>query len=248
MSQRLAGRVAVVTGGAGGIGQVIAKYLAAEGAAVAVADVKDLEETRAFVEATRSRFLGVACDISKEAEVNAFADEVGKSLGNVDILVNNAALGRMVPFDETTFEFWSQLFSVNVNGCFLMSKAFLPHLKQTRNGRVINITTTAYWQAPAGFTAYVSTKGAINGFTHTLASELGRYGTTVNAIAPHVLRTPMTTWQMSDELFALQAAHQNIAREQTADDVAKLAVFLASDEADFITGQIHVSDGGLMRR
>jgi 3-oxoacyl-[acyl-carrier protein] reductase len=248
MTERLAGRVAVITGGAGGIGQSIAARMATEGADIAVADVKPADETQALVEAAGRRFFAVPCDVSSEADVNRFAAGVHDALGPVDIIVNNAAIGLVLPFEEITFEQWSGLFAVNVNGAFLTVKAFLDDLKRSAAGRVINITSTAYWQGPPSFVAYVSTKGALQGFTHTLATDLGAYDVTVNAIAPHLLRTPMTEWQLPDAVFEAQAQHQSIKREQVPDDVAKLAVFLASDEASFITGQVHLSDGGLLRR
>ncbi|MBN8934211.1 MAG: SDR family oxidoreductase, partial [Rhizobium pusense] len=127
-------------------------------------------------------------------------------------------------------------------------KAFLPQLKKSAAGRVINMTSTAFWQGPPHFSAYVSTKGAINGFTHALATDLGQYGITVNGVAPHLLKTPMTKDEVPEALFERQVGHQVIKRLQTPEDVAKVVVFLASDDAAFITGQIHVVDGGLLRR
>lgn len=248
MTQRLANRVAVITGAAGGIGQVIAHRMASEGADIAVADLNPADATRDLVESTGQRFFSATCDVSDEAQVNAFADQVRGALGPIDILVNNAAIAHIISFEDTSFEMWSKMFSINVHGCFLVTKAFLPDIRNSSAGRVINITSNAYWQAPPSFIAYVSTKGAVHGFTHALATELGPYNATANAIAPHLLRTPMTKDEVPDQLFAMQVGHQNLKREQVPEDVAKVAVFLASDEADFITGQTHVVDGGLIRR
>lgn len=248
MTGRLEGRIAVVTGGAAGIGQIIAQRLASEGCDIAVPDVNPADETRALVEAAGRRFYSAICDVSDEAQINAFAEQVRKALGPVDILMNNAAIARILSFEDTTFEIWSKFFSINVNGYFLAAKAFLPDLKESRFGRVINMSTTAYWQAPPSFIAYCSTKGAVNGFTHTLATELAKYNVTVNAVAPHLLRTPMTLNELPEAVFVNQANHQNLTREQVPEDVANMVAFLASDDADFITGQIHVVDGGLIRR
>lgn len=248
MSGRLKGRIAVVTGGSAGIGRVLAHRLAKEGCDVATIDVNPADETKALVEAAGCRFFSVVGDVSDEAQMNAFADQVREALGTVDIVVNNAAIAYIKSFEDTTLELWNRMFAVNVNGYFLTAKAFLSHLKESRYGRVINIATTAYWQAPPSFIAYCTTKGAVNGFTHTLATELAKYNVTVNAIAPHLLRTPTTLRELPDVVFSNQASHQNLTREQVPEDVANMLAFLASDEADFITGQIHVVDGGLIRR
>lgn len=248
MSKRLEGRVAVVTGGAGGIGQTIARCLADEGADVAVADIGDTTKTRGLVEASGRQFISGVCDVSNPDQVAAFAGQVHEELGGADIVVNNAGIAHILSIEDTTFEMWQRMFAINVNGCFLVSKAFLPQLKASRAGRIVNVSSTAYWQGPPSFSAYVSTKGAINGFTHTLAADLGPHGVTVNAVAPHLLRTAMTLNELPDQVFDIQMQHQNVPREQTTEDVAKMVAFLASDDAEFITGQIHVVDGGLIRR
>src|SRR5690349_15552536 len=126
MMGRLPGRVAVITGGAAGIGQVIARTLASEGADIAVADVNPADATRTLVENTGRRFFSAVCDVSNEAQVNAFAVQVRKELRSVDILINNAAIAHVISFEDTSFDLWSRMFSINVNGYFLTAKAFLP--------------------------------------------------------------------------------------------------------------------------
>jgi NAD(P)-dependent dehydrogenase (short-subunit alcohol dehydrogenase family) len=248
MAGRLKGKTAVVTGGGAGIGRVIAQKLAAEGADIAVADVNPAEETRALVEEHGQRFFAAKVDVSDENSVNAFAAEVRGALGPVDIVVNNAAIAMLRDLDNTTYEQWRNLFSINVDGYFLVTKAFVQDLKDSASGRVINMSSSSYWEAPPMFLAYVSGKGAVNGFTHALATDLARWDITVNAIGPSVVRTPTTRRELPDGFFGQHAQLQSLKREQTPEDVANLIAFLASDEAAFITGQIHLVDGGLIRR
>jgi NAD(P)-dependent dehydrogenase (short-subunit alcohol dehydrogenase family) len=248
MAGRLEGKTAVVTGGGAGIGRVIAQKLAAEGADVAVGDVNDAVETQALVEAAGRRFFSAKVDVSDEAQVNAFAGQVREALGPVDIVVNNAAIAMLKDLDNTTYEQWKNLFSINVDGYFLVTKAFVQDLKDSEAGRVINMSSSSYWEAPPMFLAYVSGKGAVNGFTHALATDLARWDITVNAIGPSVVRTPTTRRELPEEFFGHHAQLQNLKREQTPEDVANLIAFLASDEASFITGQVHLIDGGLIRR
>lgn len=248
MAGRLVGRTAVVTGGSAGIGRTIVRKLAEEGADIAVLDITPATETHEFVKATGRRFFSAEGDISKEDSVNAFAAGVHEALGDVDIVVNNAAIAMVRDFEGTSFDQWRHLFSVNVNGAFLVTKAFLEDLKKSPHGRVINMSSSSYWEAPPAFVAYVSAKGAINGFTHALATDLASYNVTVNAVAPSVVRTPMTLNELTEEVFEHQIQMQNLKRQQTPEDVANIVPFLASDEASFITGQVHLVDGGLRRR
>ena len=247
MAGRFAGRIAVVTGGSAGIGQEISQRLSAEGADIAVADVDPADETKALVEANGRRFFSAKVDVSGETQMNAFATEVRGALGRVDIVVNNAGIVPFADIDNVTFEQWMQTFSVNVNGAFLTVKAFLEDVKTSNAGRVINITSGSYWTSPEPFVAYIPTKGALNGLTHVLARNLGKYDVTVNAVAPGLVRTATALRTAGEGFFDMAVQMQDLKRQQSPEDVANTVAILASDDAAFITGQIIAVDGGLTR-
>jgi len=248
MAGRLTGRTAVVTGGSTGIGQEIARRLAAEGADIAVADIDPADETRDLVAETGRRFFSDKVDVSDEDAIVGFAARVRRELGAADILVNNAAVVVPAGIDHVTFDEWRSTFAVNVDGPFLTSRAFLPDLKESGSGRIINITSASYWTPPPAFVSYVSAKGALNGFTSVLAAGLAVHGITVNGVAASLVRTATAAENMSESFFEQTVRMQNIKRVQMPADVSGVVAFLASDDAAFITGQIVVADGGGTRR
>ncbi|MFF5301965.1 SDR family NAD(P)-dependent oxidoreductase [Streptomyces sp. NPDC013161] len=248
MAGRLTGRIAVVTGGSAGIGQEIARRLAAEGADIAVADVDPADETRELVAETGQRFFSDKVDVSDEGAIQGFAARVRSEFGAADILVNNAAVVVLADFDDVTFAEWRRTFAVNVDGPFLTSKAFLPDLKESGSGRIINITSASYWTPPPPFVSYISAKGALNGFTSVLAANLAAHDITVNGVAASLVRTAAAEANTSEFFFEQTVRMQNIKRVQLPADVSGVVAFLASDDASFITGQIIVADGGGTRR
>lgn len=249
MSGRLDGRVAVVSGGGAGIGKGIAHVLAREGADIAVAEIGSCEEIKGLVEAEGRRFFGAHVDVSDEAQVNAFAGQVREALGPVDIIMNNAAIASHGTIEETSFEFWQKLFSINVHGNFLFTRAFVEDVKRSSAGRIICMASTAPLENKLDkFVTYVTSKAAVSGFISALACDLGEYGVTVNGVAPSVIRTPTTERHLTEEWFAMHIEKQNIKRQQTAEDIGNMVAYLASDAASFITGQIMIVDGGLTRR
>jgi len=248
MAGRLAGRTAVVTGGSTGIGQEIARRLAEEGADIAVVDVDPADETRELVAQTGRRFFSDEVDVSDEDAINGFAVRVRREVGSVDILVNNAAVVLPADLEHVTYEEWQRTFAVNVDGPFLASKAFLPDLKKSGSGRIINITSSSYWTAPPPFVSYVSAKGALNGLTSVLAANLAAYDVTVNGVAAGLVRTAAALKNTSEAFFEQAVQGQNIKRMQMPNDVSGVVAFLASEDAAFITGQIIAADGGSTRR
>lgn len=248
MGDRLKNKVAVVTGGGAGIGQAIAARFAQEGADVAVADIGPTAQTQAMVEAAGRRFLGLHCDCSQPDPVAAFAAQVHQAFGRCDILANNVGIYPLTPFEDLTFAGWKRIFEVNVDSMFLMSKAFAPGMKQRGWGRIINLTSTVYWLKIEAYTHYISTKAANIGFTRALATEMGPHGVTVNAIAPSLVRTATSEASPLAAMFdALPEMLQSIKRTQVPEDLTGAALFLASDDAAFMTGQTLAVDGGMVR-
>jgi NAD(P)-dependent dehydrogenase (short-subunit alcohol dehydrogenase family) len=246
---RLKGRIAVISGASGGLGQAIAVRLAEEGADIAIIDRQSSAESAEKIRAVGVRCLDYAGDVSAEADVAGFAAQVRQSLGPCDIVVNNAAIMGKYSFDQLTLDIWQNFFAVNVNGQFLMARTFLADLKRSAAGRVINIASSSVWRSVPLMIPYIAAKGAVLGFTNSLATELGPHGVTVNAIAPGIVRTPgMAGLDGAEDTFAMVSAMQVIKRDQEPADAAAMAAFLASDEASFITGQVLVVDGGLTRR
>ncbi len=248
MGQRLKGKKAVITGGAAGIGRAIAKRFAEEGADIAVADIGSTDATREAVLKAGRRFFSVTCDTSRPDQVEALARKVNGEFGGCDILVNNVGIYPLTPFGELKFEDWKRIFEINVDSQFLASKAFVPGMKERGWGRVISLTSTVFWLKIEAYVHYISTKAANIGFTRALATELGPFGITVNAIAPSLVRTATTEASPLATMFeALPEMLQSIKRTQVPEDLTGAALFLASDDSAFMTGQTLAVDGGMVR-
>jgi NAD(P)-dependent dehydrogenase (short-subunit alcohol dehydrogenase family) len=247
VGDKLKGKVAAVTGGASGIGQAIAARFAAEGADIAIADLLTAAQTEDDIRKAGRRVLTVACDVAKERDVELFGRAVLSTFGRCDILVNNAGIYPLQSFDELSFEQWKRTFAINVDSGFLMAKTFVPGMKRAGWGRIINMTSTVFWLKIEAYTHYISTKAANIGFTRALASELGKHGITVNVIAPSLVRTTTTETSSLAQLFDVIPMQQAIPRLQMPQDLTGTAVFMASDDAAFITGQTIAVDGGMVR-
>ena len=242
-------RVAVVTGAAGGLGQAIARRLAADGFTVAALDIAGPAPDPDPAPDGSSEASGVRpwhCDISDPAATRQAVGEITEAYGGVDVLVNNAGLlsGR-APLLETTPQELHRYFDVNAVGPLLMVQACAPWLgKSPYRGRVINVASRTFFTGAPGQIAYVASKGALIGMTRVMARELGEHRITVNAVAPAQVATPGTRAHSDDEVFATTMRQQAIKEFVTPEHFAGLVSYLASPDAELVTGQTFVCDGG----
>ena len=237
---------AVITGAANGIGQAYAVRLAQDGFDIAVADVAEAKETKKLVEAEGRKFYSAIVDVTSPESTKKFATDVVENLGDVKVLVNNAGIYPWKPFSETDFDTWRKVIGVNLDGTFLMSKAFVPIMVQNQYGRIVNVASTTFFMNAQQMTAYIASKGGIIGFTRALAGEVGKDGVTVNVIAPGLTNTS-TMKGVNEEIFETLPNMQAIPRVIEPKDLVGVVSFLCSDDSAFVTGQTIVADGGQVR-
>lgn len=248
---RLKDRVAIITGAARGIGAAFAIGFAKEGAKVVVGDLRDGTETVKAIEKAGGRAICVKTDVTKQDECNALAKAAVDQFGAVDILINNAGtLVQIKPFMEVTTEEWMQIMATNTLGPFHCTKAVFPYMKD-KGGRIINISSGTVFEGVPGLPHYVASKGAVMAFTRGMARELGDYNINVNSIAPgfthseggnefdRVKKFP------SVPLDEVQMSMRCIKRPAYPEDLVGTAIYLASDDSKFITGQLIIHDGGV---
>jgi 3-oxoacyl-[acyl-carrier protein] reductase len=246
---RLDGRVAIVTGGGGGLGSGICAALAAAGAAVVVTGRtrEKLDRVAAGIVAAGGRALAIEVDIADRQSVAAMTERVVSELGSVDILVNNAAVYHRKPWTEITEADWDQVLDTNLKGYYLCARAAYPALKASGRGRVINVASITFFGGVPFLLDYVASKGGIVGFTRALAREVGPDGITVNTLSPGAFPTDAEKIHPDLENYNREIlAVQSIKRRGTPEDVGHLVTFLAGDGASFITGQLIQIDGGWM--
>ncbi len=254
MPASLESKIVLVTGAAGGLGQAFARRLAQDGAHVVLVDIKPCDETAAMVEAAGREAISVICDITAEESVSYLASEVDMRFGRCDILVNNAGIYPIQPFEQVTFAEWRRVMSLNLDAVFLVTKAFASGMKRRGWGRIINVSSSTFNMVASGYTHYIASKGGVVGFTRALATEMGNFGVTVNAISPSLTRTPGTEGRAPrpgrasmDQEFEQIARLQPIRRVQVPEDLVGVVSFLASDDSAFMTGQTLYVDGGMVR-
>ncbi len=250
MDERLAGRVAVVTGGGKGIGAHYVRALAAAGARVAAADI-DAAAAAATAEGLSNEgveVVGLPVDVADAASVERMVTQVVDRFGRLDVLVNNAALFSVLmprrAFQDLLPEDWDRVLAVNVKGLFLCARAAFPHLKASGHGRIINVASGTVFSGSPGFLHYVTSKGAVVAFTRALAREVGEHGITVNAIAPGLTASETAVATYAPGEMEARAQTRAMKRVEVPEDLVGTVVFLASDDAAFITGQTIVVDGG----
>lgn len=245
---RLEDKAAIVTGAGRGIGLGIALAFAREGARVALCelDASLLESALAEVEALGGQGLSFPMDVTRREQIDRVVRQVSTRWGAIDILVNNAGIYQVLPVEEITEEQWDRVLAVNLKGAFLFCQAVIPHMKRQRAGRIVSMASSA---GKIGGTLagahYSVSKAGIICLTKQLARELGPHGITVNAVAPGRIDTPMIriASEEENEAFRLRTP---LGRLGTPEDVANAVVFLASEEAGFITGEILDVNGGLL--
>ena len=243
----LHGKTAIVTGGGTGIGKAIALALADAGAYVAICGRREspLQQTLAEMPQGHEKNLYAVVDVSTEQEVMEFVQEVLLRFGSVDILVNNAAIATSGSVMTTSENVWDETLCIDLKSVYLMSQAVLSHMIKQESGHIINITSIAGLVAFSSNAAYAAAKGAVISLTRQMALDLGKNFITVNAIAPGYIETDMTREYLKDKKnLKTILAQTPIGRIGRVEDIAHLTLFLASDKADFITGQTFVVDGG----
>jgi NAD(P)-dependent dehydrogenase (short-subunit alcohol dehydrogenase family) len=242
---RLTGKVAIVTGAARGLGRTYSIALAREGAKMMAIDIADLGDTVREIEALGGVAKGLRADVSVEEDSLKIAEETMKSFGRIDILVNNAAVVYGLvrkPFYEIDPKVWDKVMMVNVKGPWLCTKAVFPYMKQQGRGKIINVSSETFFTGSHGFAHYVASKGGVVGLTRALAVELGPYNININVIAPGFTDTEAS--RSIADVSKYDVGRTPLGRLEQPKDLVGSVIFLASDESDFITGQILLVDGG----
>ncbi len=246
---RLDGKVAIVTGGAQGIGRAYALRLAEEGAEVVIADISEGSGVVQEIKKKGFEAFALHTDVTDEQGTQEMAQKTVERFGRIDVLVNNAAFFSSIvkkPFYQISTEEWDAVIGVNLKGLFLCSKAVYPQMKKQGKGKIINVSSGTFFRGLPHFLHYVTSKGGVIGFTRALAREIGDDGIRVNTIAPGYTVTEILREKPQDpeEVITATVANRCIKRTEMPDDLTGTIAFLASDDSDFVTGQTIIVDGG----
>lgn len=249
---RLENKVAIITGSARGMGRVFALRFAQEGAKLTVCDVLDCKPVAEEIKNAGGEALALKIDVSSEKDTAEMVKKTAERFGRIDILVNNAAVIGSIetkdfrkPVEEIKAEDWDKILAVNIKGVFLASKAVIPYMKKQGGGKIINIASTVAFSAVPDFLHYSSSKGSVVTMTRGLAQALGEFNINVNAVAPGLVMTEAMQATYSAEFYqGLVATKQLIHKKVEPEDVANAVLFMASSEADKITGQTLAVNAG----
>ncbi|MDF1864503.1 MAG: 3-oxoacyl-ACP reductase FabG [Saprospiraceae bacterium] len=242
----LNGQLAIITGGARGIGEGICKVFCNAGAKVAMWDVLDTgEETAQKIAADGGDIFFQKVNITDPKSIQKAVDEIMEKHGRIDILINNAGIIRDRSFAKMGNDEWDAVVNVNLNGLFYTCKAVVPHMREAGYGRIVSASSVNAYQGAFGQTNYSATKAAIVGFTKSLCKEVGKYGITVNAVAPGFIKTEMTD-SMPEEVIKAGIQQIPVRRIGTPEDMGNCYLFLASKEAGFVSGTCLHANGGAL--
>jgi NAD(P)-dependent dehydrogenase (short-subunit alcohol dehydrogenase family) len=243
---RLKGGIAIITGGAQGIGRAYALRLSEEGAKVVIADIIDTKKAKQAIEKKGGEVMTLYTDVSSEESTKEMARKTIERFGRIDILINNAAFFANIvkkPFYDISSQEWDEVIRVNLKGTFLCCKAVYPQMKKQGKGKIINVSSGTFFKGGLNFIHYVTSKGGVVGFTRALAREVGNDGICVNTIAPGLTLSDIIKKQPMNQ-FTRTVNSRCFKRHELPEDLTGTIVFLASDDSDFITGQAIVVDGG----
>ncbi|MEZ0123506.1 MAG: SDR family NAD(P)-dependent oxidoreductase [Candidatus Reddybacter sp.] len=245
----LTGKVAIITGGNGGLGLGIARGLAEAGAKVAVVgrNPDKIDNAVKVLEADGATAYGVQCDVSKEDDVNNMVAAVAEHYGRIDILFNNAAISWGIPAETMTLDEWNTFISINLTSCFLTCRAVFPHMVEAGGGKIINVGSIITKLGFGKLVHYAAAKGGMDHMTQSLAQGWGKHGITVNALLPGLVNTEMMPCEGENKVPLVDFAVSKTATGTYGqpEDFHGMAVLLSSSASDFITGSIIVMDGGL---
>ncbi|KUG08208.1 3-oxoacyl-ACP reductase FabG [Solirubrum puertoriconensis] len=244
--KRAQDKVVVITGGANGIGRVASLKFAAEGATVVIWDINGdkAEATRTEIEALGGKAEAQAVDTTQPEQVEAAAEAVRQKYGRIDVLINNAGITRDATLKKMTLQSWQQVLDVNLTGVFNCTKAVTPHMEAQQAGRIINTASVVGLYGNFGQANYAATKAGLIGLTKTLAKELGKHNITVNAVAPGFIATDMIG-TIPEKVIDMMKERTPLRRLGTPEDIASAYLFLASDEASFVSGTVLSVDGAV---